>query len=94
MTEEERLAKPTTMAELKSIIAATRLRLPEQQERVARVALAHPDFVACGTAHSLVGHCVVSPSTVVRAAKALGFESCKEFRQVFRHHIRRIFSLP
>ncbi|MDF0699421.1 MurR/RpiR family transcriptional regulator [Rhizobium sp. MC63] len=83
-------AKPTSISELKQFIVATGLRLPEQQERVARLALAHPEIVAFGTAHSLADRCMVSPSTVVRVANALGFESFKEFRQFFRQHVRAV----
>ncbi|MEK1929150.1 MAG: MurR/RpiR family transcriptional regulator [Pararhizobium sp.] len=72
------------------MIVASRLCLPEQQERVARTALAHPEIVAFCTAQSLADQCVVSPSTVVRVATALGFDNFREFRQVFRQHIREI----
>ncbi|NTE84538.1 MurR/RpiR family transcriptional regulator [Agrobacterium tumefaciens] len=83
-------AKPTSLSELKQFIVATGRRLPEQQERVALLVLAHPEIVAFGTAHSVADHCVVSPSTVVRVANALRFESFKEFRQFFRQHIRAV----
>ncbi|MBY3026987.1 MurR/RpiR family transcriptional regulator [Rhizobium leguminosarum] len=86
----ENVAKPTSVSELKQFIVATRLRLPEQQERVARIALANPEAVAFGTARSLAEKCVVAPSTVVRVANALGFESFREFRQLFRQHVRSI----
>lgn len=90
MSTEKTIRKPTTVAELKDMIVATGLSLPEQQERVARAALAHPEIVAFGTAQSLADRCVVSPSTVVRVATALGFDNFKDFRQVFRQHIREI----
>lgn len=90
MSTEKTIRKPTTIAELKDMIVATGLSLPEQQERVARTALAHPEIVAFGTAQSLADQCVVSPSTVVRVATALGFGNFREFRQVFRQHIRDI----
>ncbi|MER8429223.1 MurR/RpiR family transcriptional regulator [Mesorhizobium caraganae] len=90
MSTDKTIRKPTTIAELKDMIVATRLSLPEQQERVARTALAHPEIVAFGTAQSLADRCGVSPSTVVRVATALGFDNFREFRQVFRQHIREI----
>lgn len=88
MSTEKTIRKPTTVAELKDMIVATGLSLPEQQERVARTTLAYPEIVAFGTAQSLADRCVVSPSTVVRVATALGFDNFREFRQVFRQHIR------
>ncbi|WP_352943509.1 hypothetical protein [Mesorhizobium sp. M1050] len=90
MSAEKTIRNLTTIAELKDMIVATRLSLPEQQERVARTALAHPEIVAFGTAQSLADRCEVSPSTVVRVATALGFDNFREFRQVFRQHIREI----
>ncbi|ENN84923.1 hypothetical protein RHSP_83084 [Rhizobium freirei PRF 81] len=84
------MKKPNDVRELKGMIAAAGLRLPEQQERVARVALARPDIVAFGTISSLANECVVSPSTVVRMANALGFETFKEFKSLFRQHLRSV----
>ena len=88
MSTKKTIRKPTTIAERKEMIVATRLSLPKQQERVARTALAHPEIVAFGTAQSLEDRCVVSPSTVVRVATALGFDNFREFRQAFRQHFR------
>lgn len=90
MSTEKTIRKPTTVAELKDMIVATGLSLPEQQERVARTALAYPEIVAFGTAQSLANRCGVSPSTVVRVVTALGFDNFREFRKVFRQHIREI----
>ncbi|MGR9250526.1 MurR/RpiR family transcriptional regulator [Rhizobium leguminosarum] len=90
MSTEKTIQKPTAIAELKDMIVATGLSLPYQQERVARTALAYPEIVAFGTAQSLADRCGVSPSTVVRVATALGFDNFREFRQVFRQHIREI----
>lgn len=82
------IEKPTSFAELKGMIAATEPKLSKNQERLARTAVAHPEIVAFGTVHSLADHCAVSQSTVMRLAISLGFGSFREFRQVFRHHIR------
>lgn len=90
MSTDKTIRKLTTIAELKDMIVATRLSLPQQQERVARTALAHPEIVAFGTARSFANRCGVSPSTVARVAIALGFDDFREFRQVFRQQIREI----
>lgn len=89
MSTDKTIRKLTTIAELKDMIVATRLSLP-QQEGVARTALAHPEIVAFGTARSFANRCGVSPSTVARVAIALGFDDFREFRQVFRQQIREI----
>lgn len=90
MRKENTTRKPQSIAEVKNTIVATKLRLPQQQEHVARTVLAHPEIVAFGTARSVADRCVVSPSTVNRVVTALGFEHFKEFRQIFRQHIREI----
>jgi len=90
MSTDKTIRKLTTIAELKHMIVATRLSLPQEQERVARTALAHPEIVAFGTARSFANRCGVSPSTVARVAIALGFDNFREFRQVFRQQIREI----
>ncbi|NLS20022.1 MurR/RpiR family transcriptional regulator [Rhizobium sp. P40RR-XXII] len=84
------LKKPESIGELKAMIVRSRLRLPEQQERVARAILARPDIVAFGTISSVASTCVVSPSTVVRVANALGFETFKEFKLFFRQYLRSV----
>ncbi|MDF0661754.1 MurR/RpiR family transcriptional regulator [Rhizobium sp. L18] len=76
------------------MITAAGLRLPEQQERVARKMLARPDIVAFGTISSVAGECVVSPSTVVRVANALGFDTFRELKCFFQQHLRSISGAP
>jgi DNA-binding MurR/RpiR family transcriptional regulator len=88
MRTHQTMKKPDSIRELKGMIAASGLRLPEQQERVARTVLARPDIAAFGTINSLASECVVSPSTVVRTANALGFETFREFKTLFRQHLR------
>ncbi|MGY5810037.1 MurR/RpiR family transcriptional regulator [Rhizobium sp. LEGMi198b] len=90
MSTHQTLTKPKSVSELKGMIVAAGLRLPEQQERVARTALARPDIVAFGTISSLASECVVSPSTVMRVAGALGFDNFKEFKLLFQQHLRSI----
>jgi DNA-binding MurR/RpiR family transcriptional regulator len=81
------------MSTLKGMIASRRITLPEQQEQVARMALAKPDLIAFGTAGSIAAECSVSPSTVVRTATGLGFADFRDFRGFFRLHLRRATSL-
>ncbi|MBB3649639.1 DNA-binding MurR/RpiR family transcriptional regulator [Rhizobium sp. BK619] len=90
MSAQQTLQKPNSIAELKGMITAAGLRLPEQQERVARKMLARPDIVAFGTISSVAGECVVSPSTVVRVANALGFDTFRELKCCFQQHLRSI----
>jgi len=88
VSTQQTMKKPDNVRELKRMIAAVGLRLPEQQERLARVVLARPDIVAFGTINSLANECLVSPSTVVRMANALGFSTFREFKTLFRQHLR------
>jgi DNA-binding MurR/RpiR family transcriptional regulator len=88
MKAQEIFSRPNDVAELKGMIASRAFTLPEQQERVARRALASPSVIAFGTASSIATECCVSPATVVRLATALGFENFREFRTFFRRHLK------
>jgi DNA-binding MurR/RpiR family transcriptional regulator len=90
MTAQEIFRRPNDLAELKGMIANRAFTLPEQQERVARRALASPAAIAFGTASSIATECSVSPATVVRLATALGFENFRDFRTFFQRHLKRI----
>ncbi|WEX74731.1 transcriptional regulator [Sinorhizobium numidicum] len=85
---------PKSLSELKQIIASRKLVLPPQLERVLRGTLAKPDIVAFGTARSVAAACSVSSTTVVRLASLLGFRTFKQFRELFRHHLRETSLCP
>lgn len=87
MRTRQTFKTPTSIEEMKGLIVTRGLRLSEQQEHVARTVLARPHIVAFGTIGSLAGECAVSPSTVVRVANSLGFDTFSQFKRVFRTHM-------
>lgn len=87
MRTRQTFKTPTSIYEMQDLITTTGLRLSEQQERVARTILTRPHIVAFGTIGSLAGECAVSPSTVVRVANSLGFDTFRQFKRVFRAHL-------
>lgn len=80
--------KPTTLLELRNLLDLSKPKLSRDQMWVARSALARPEMVAFGTARSLSETCGVSASTVARLAISIGFASFKDFKRVFREHVR------
>ncbi len=81
-------APPSSLSELKSMIASRQLEFPDQLERVVRCALVTPELIAFGSSNSVALACSVSPTTVVRLAGFLGFENFRDLR-MFREHLRR-----
>lgn len=79
---------PKSLAELRLIIASRKLVLPRQLEYILRGAMCKPELVAFGTARSIARACSVSPTTVVRLSRFLGFASFHEFRRLFREHLK------
>jgi DNA-binding MurR/RpiR family transcriptional regulator len=79
---------PQDINQLKGLVARRVVNLSDQQELVARALFANPEMIAFGSASSIATACNVSPSTVVRVAKAFGFEAFRDFREVFRRELR------
>jgi len=77
------------LAALKSAIASRSIALSDHHHRIARVAFERPEVIAFGTASSVAALFAVSPSTVIRLTKALGFVRFRDFRTLFREHLRR-----
>ena len=82
-------APPSSLSELKSMIASREIVFPDQLERVIRYALLTPELIAFGSSNSVALACSVSPTTVVRLAGFLGFENFRDLRTLFREHLRR-----
>lgn len=62
--------------------------LSSQLQRAARHALDHPDDVALLSMRALAAEADVPPSTMVRLAKSLGFESFADFKAPFEARVR------
>ncbi|MEI9416010.1 MurR/RpiR family transcriptional regulator [Mesorhizobium sp. Cs1321R2N1] len=79
---------PSDLWALKEDIAARRIVLPGQFEKIGRYALANPEEIAFGTSRQIAASVGASQSTVSRFVRALGFEEFGEFRGIFRSYLR------
>lgn len=61
--------------------------LPPKLRGAARVILDNPNLVATSSMRSLAKRCGVTPPTMIRLAKAVGYESYDSFRQVFQDSV-------
>lgn len=80
--------RPQDIKQLKSLIARRVVVLSDQQELVTRLVLSNPEIIAFGSANRLAAACQVSPSTVARVVHAFGFDAFRDFRELFRRHLK------
>lgn len=62
--------------------------LSPQLRQAARYILAHPEEVALTSMRRMASHAAVKPSTMVRLARAVGFEGFEEMREPYRRWLR------
>jgi DNA-binding MurR/RpiR family transcriptional regulator len=86
-------ARVTTYDELRTAITDRYAALPRQLRRVAEFALERPHDLALKTVAALAGDAGVQPSTLVRFAKAMGFDGFSAMQALFRSHLIEV-SLP
>ncbi|MDF0698699.1 MurR/RpiR family transcriptional regulator [Rhizobium sp. MC63] len=84
---KDRNSPPSTLQELKHQIARRQLVFPVSLERVAREILERPDITAFESAAAVARRCRVSPATVHRLVRHIGFETFGEFRAMIRQHL-------
>ena len=83
------MSQPRDLTELKGMIAKRQILVPVKLQRVLEYVLENPADVAFSNTRNLARNCDVSNSTVVRTAKALGFDDFKGFRELFRRELRQ-----
>ncbi|WP_081278629.1 MurR/RpiR family transcriptional regulator [Rhizobium phaseoli] len=84
---QDRDSPPSTLQELKRLIASRQLVFPGSLEQVAREILERPDITAFESAAGVARRCRVSPTTVHRLARHIGFRTYGEFRAMIREHL-------
>ncbi len=86
MTNEvvEEMAAPGSFEALQRSIAEHYDGLSLRLRQVAEYVLAHPDDVALDTVAVIAGRARVPPSSLIRFAKALGFDGFTEMQRLFR----------
>jgi DNA-binding MurR/RpiR family transcriptional regulator len=80
---------PRDLKSMGALIASRRSDLPKRLIQVADFAMTHPQEVAFGTVVEIAKHANVQPSTLVRFARALGYEGFTDMQDVFRAHARK-----
>ena len=84
-TRAERIAKS---ADIREAISRAVAELSPRNRQVALYCLHHGDDIAFTTVRQLADAARVSPATVVRTVRDLGFTSYEAFRDAFRSRIR------
>ncbi len=78
---------PKNFESLKTEIADRYGRLSGQLKRIAEFALDRPDDLALATVSSIAQSVDVQPSSVVRFAKAFGYDGFSDMQQLFRQRL-------
>ncbi|WBU62461.1 MurR/RpiR family transcriptional regulator [Paracoccus aerodenitrificans] len=81
-------SRAANYAEFCEKLAAEHQALPKRLAQTARYLLSHPDEVAFGTTSSIAEAAGVQPSTLIRFAKANGFDGFSELQTLFREKLR------
>ena len=79
--------RATTYDELKDAISEAYPSLSPQLQRLARYALDKPHDLALGTVAAVAQANAVQPSSMIRFARALGFDGFTQMQQVFQSHL-------
>ena len=80
-------ARATTYDELKEAISRAYPTLSPQLQRLSRYALDKPHDLALGTVAAVAQANEVQPSSMIRFARALGFDGFTQMQQVFQSHL-------
>ena len=87
-SEADAMPRTGPLAEMAARLRAVHPSLSPQLRQAARYVLAHPEDVALTSMRRLARHADVKPSTMVRLARALGFEGYESFREPYRDWLR------
>jgi DNA-binding MurR/RpiR family transcriptional regulator len=82
-----RLDPADSFEQLQSAIAANYQGLSRRLRQVAEYALAHPDDMALETIAVIATRAEVPPSSLIRFAKALGYEGFTDMQRLFRERL-------
>ena len=89
MAEDDAAAlPPRAFRELRDLIVTNRSKLPKRLAQVAAYAIDYPDDMAFGTVARIAEAAEVQPSTLIRFAKALGYDGFSDLQAVFQERLR------
>ncbi|MBC8267699.1 MAG: MurR/RpiR family transcriptional regulator [Rhodospirillaceae bacterium] len=78
---------PATYNDLKAVITARYNALPRQLKKFGRFALDNSDILALETVTTVAQRADVQPSTIIRFAKAIGYDGFSDLQQICRNRL-------
>jgi DNA-binding MurR/RpiR family transcriptional regulator len=78
---------PATYSDLKAVITARYNSLPRQLKKFGRFALDNSDVLALETVTTVAERADVQPSTIIRFAKAIGYDGFSDLQQICRSRL-------
>jgi DNA-binding MurR/RpiR family transcriptional regulator len=78
---------PATFNDLKALIATQYNGLPRQLQKFGRFALDNSDVLALETVTTVAKRADVQPSTIIRFAKAIGYDGFSDLQQICRSRL-------
>ncbi len=78
---------PATYSDLKATITAEYNSLPRQLKKFGRFALDNSDVLALETVTTVAERADVQPSTIIRFAKAIGYDGFSDLQQICRNRL-------
>ena len=90
MLETETLSPPRTFGNLKPWLQSHYRDLPKRLQSVAVFALHNPDVIALNTVAVISEQAGVTPSTMVRFAKSIGYQGFSDMQEVFQQSMRHV----
>lgn len=79
---------PLDLSRVSDLLQSSYEDLSPQLRQAARYLLSHPEEVALTSMRRIAAHAGVKPSTMVRLARALGFEGFEDLREPYRQWLR------
>ena len=76
-----------TYSDLKAVIASQYNSLPRQLKKFGRFTLDNPDVLALETVTTVAERAEVQPSTIIRFAKAIGYDGFSDLQQICRSRL-------
>jgi DNA-binding MurR/RpiR family transcriptional regulator len=78
------LLPPTNYADLRATISARHDQLSKRLRQIAEFSLAHPNDMALETVSAIAERADVQPSSLIRFAKAFGYDGFSTMQRIFR----------
>ena len=78
---------PATYSDLKAVITARYNSLPRQLKKFGRFAMDNSDVLALETVTTVAERADVQPSTIIRFAKAIGYDGFSDLQQICRSRL-------